>query len=379
MPIDYVPHLITPHWSPDGSFILFPELKYSNTERFSGHSYVIESDGTRLREIAKNAYWPSLSPDGSRIAYGTTGGRWEDLPFYIETVNLDGSDRGRFGRIHNFNDVTPAWSPDGQHIAFSRFSLSESDKRGIYTLDLDETALQWLFRPRSRSGGDGVSEIHRWGPVWSPHGDTVAFVIAQGTHWTERRDLLYTVALDRSGLTLLFATEPGTVGLFNRDRIIGKPAWSQDGNRLAFIRHVRPDYYVRKDRDASRVVLHTINADGTDVRVVAELAATVGMRDSAILSWSPNDSHILFTVGHLGLHIADTDDGGYRRVADGRAASWSPNGSRIAVVNDLSEAYLSTMITDGSDVQVLVTRERVRSRGGAILEEAEWGDLKAAR
>ena len=56
----------------------------------------------------------------------------------------------------------------------------------------------------------------------------------------------------------------------------------------------------------------------------------------------------------------------HRKVTEGGYASWSPDGPQIAVLTEFSDAHLSTMAPDGSDVRVLVRREAD-------------GDLKAVR
>jgi dipeptidyl aminopeptidase/acylaminoacyl peptidase len=87
----------------------------------AGRIYVIGTDGTgrqRLQTGTRTAYWPTWSPDGSRIAFST-----QSAPFYrtgpntrsaIYVVGLDGSHRKLVARA----GAAPDWSPDGKTIAY---------------------------------------------------------------------------------------------------------------------------------------------------------------------------------------------------------------------------------------------------------------------
>ncbi len=325
--------------------------------------YTIEPDGSNLRSVSKHARWPSLSPDGSRIAYSVTHRGQEKLPFYIVSSKLNGSDWRRLPKEpHTLNDVSPAWSPDGQRIAFTRTWRGYTGPKGIYTMDVENGFdLIRVFRFSSGTEGDAATDVHHSGTMWSPDGGTLAFVVVSHESDIGPRDILYTVGSDRSGLTRVFTTEPGYRRKIRVDSIGGPPAWSPDGQRLAFIRYI-PKPPVEGYIGVS-VTLNTINADGTGVRTVVELDG-----DSRVdsLSWSRNRNEILFTSGG-GVFVADPDGSDYRQIGVGAYASWSPDGSRIAVIDvESSNEYLFTMTPDGSDVRVLVRREAD-------------GDLKAAK
>ena len=120
----------------------------------------------------------------------------------------------------------------------------------------------------------------------------------------------------------------------------------------------------------SGATLYSIHPDGSGLRVVARVGSA-GYSGNT-LAWSPSGSHMLFTMQDGNVYVANADGSGYRRIGGGSQASWSPDGSTVAVIdtsansNSRQENYLYTMAPDGSDVQVLVRRD-------------EDGDLKAAR
>jgi dipeptidyl aminopeptidase/acylaminoacyl peptidase len=62
---------------------------------------------------------PRISPDGSRVLYTVSElAKWKDNKRVtsIWIANADGSNARRF--LANEKDRTPAWAPDGRHVAF---------------------------------------------------------------------------------------------------------------------------------------------------------------------------------------------------------------------------------------------------------------------
>ena len=373
------PLSFSPQWTPGGGHILFTKLNNPDAARLDDGLYRIELDGSRIELVAERARWLSISSDGLRIAYATTRDH-QRLPYYIETAWLDGSDRRRLAeqafKNHSpgLSHTSPAWSPDGQRIAFARFTPWHTEGSGIYIMDTDGSNLSWLFRFNTGRNLDNRRDEYRWGPIWSPDGKKLAFGVqeftADSTNGSVNRWVLYTINPNGSNVSRVFAgfnAKTVRTGGPQIDRILGMPAWSTDGRKLAFIRHVSSDY---KDSLTGEVVdaplgttLNTINSDGSGLQIVANL----GDIDHAnSLSWSPNGNEILFTLCEgpsstifgCRLYIAATDEfDNYHKVADAAFASWSPGGSRIAVAHHEYNGVvhdLSTMAPDGSDVRILL-------------------------
>lgn len=372
-----MPRTTSPQWTPDGSEIVFTELKNRRLSPrwLEDNIYVVASDGSRLRRIAQGGHWPSISPNGSRIAYGFVPSV-EAIGIGIRTSKLDGSDRRTLaGPRLGPTDGPPSWSPDGERMAFSRLD------RGVYTVAADLTDLRRVFRFDLSFENDPHEHKPRWGPVWSANGETLAFVVVEETlselneNYGRRirsRDILYTVGADGSEPTTLFATTPGfTVhsdGFYYRDRIVGSPSWSLDGRRLAFIRATTHPDYAALATDEERgfdpvTAVHIIEANGSGLRTVAEFGTHTF---ESSLSWSPSGTEILFTVGHGyghlyiedgSVYVVNVGSGTYRQIGKGPHASWSPDGSRIVMFNEPSSDYIFTTAPDGSDVRVLVRKD----------------------
>lgn len=66
-------------------------------------------------------FQPSLSPDGSQVAFSWNGLNQDNFDIYVKLVG-----RGEPLRLTSNpeNDFSPAWSPDGRWIAFLRSALN---------------------------------------------------------------------------------------------------------------------------------------------------------------------------------------------------------------------------------------------------------------
>ena len=106
------------------------------------------------------------------------------------------------------NDDEPAWSPDGQRIAFVS---ARSGSGEIYVMNADGSNVV------QRTFSGGYSED----PAWSPDGTKIAYATLSNGSAN-----LWVVSPDAGGRpTLLFAA-PGWDA---------QPAWSPDGARLALV------------------------------------------------------------------------------------------------------------------------------------------------
>src|SRR5207247_3890274 len=97
----------SPRWSPDGKHIAFAR---SGTE--TGEIFLVNPDGSGETKLT-DGFSPSWSADGRSLAFDTGGG----FPSFVYTIRADGSGRRRVSPIAG---ETPAWSPNGSRIVFTR-------------------------------------------------------------------------------------------------------------------------------------------------------------------------------------------------------------------------------------------------------------------
>lgn len=326
----------------------------------------------------------SVRPDG-RVAYIDSYycsgffsfcGRFPHK-FDLQTANIDGTNV-RSLRAPGRRKEYPTWSPKGSHLAL--ISLLDSDQyvaqRTLVVMNADGSSVV-QFPP--------VPENRLYQPVvWSDNGERIAYV-------TYEEQLEYNVArphmhqlstANRDGSDIKVVAEVHVLGAS-----ISQPAWSISDDRI---------YFAKTDGevDSFQTALYSIRPDGSDQRLIARLDDVFRVYN---IELSPDGKELLLTSSsskHDRIHLINTDGTNLRRLANGydftndsvgashisRSASWSSDGSRIAVLNrgaipiiDGRRVVLYTMAPDGSDIRALIVREDgiIRPGHGELLQPEE--------
>jgi Tol biopolymer transport system component len=115
------------------------------------------------------------------------------------------------------------------------------------------------------------------------------------------------------------------------------PAWSPDGNKVAFVRSIRRDYQQLSPPDVWVKDMET----GQEQQLTDDPASESG------LAWSPEGSRLAFESG--GVYVMDAAGSEVTYLVAGGQPDWSPKGPKIAFVD--SNERISVMDASGGGVE----------------------------
>jgi TolB protein len=117
-----------PDWSPDGKRIAYYETDSTGRDEI----YVINADGTERRRLALGV-WPHWSPDGSKLLFGAPGG--------LSTISVDGTSESMLVAGAQFG----AFSPDGGRIGYI---IAANGQVSVHVMNSDGSrSVRLLTRP----------------------------------------------------------------------------------------------------------------------------------------------------------------------------------------------------------------------------------------
>ncbi len=257
---------------------------------------------------------PSVSPDGSRIAFISNRGGADDV--YV--IAADGT--GEVQLTHTAEQKSPpAWTADGQVL----FSVKVDETSHIYAIDPDGKNQREIGSVTGRS------------PALSPDGKRITYSVDP-----------YPVArLMMAGLDGAHALQ-----LTDGSSPVWLGRWSPDGKQIAFT--------WREKSGASDVWI--MNADGSARRQISHIPPAEGHVEWP--AWSADGSQFAVQVGRYSkqeniahIWIVDAATGTARKLAAhdqpylDETPSWFPDGKRIAFQsNRTGRVEIWLMNADGS-------------------------------
>ena len=217
-------------------------------------------------------------------------------------------------------DSSPAWSPGGTLIAFTR------DQTASTTDEADDIFVM-------QANGSGLTRLTNtsaaeYAPNFSPDGARIAFSSNRAGNFE-----IYTMKIDGSDVRRLT----------NNAAYDYNPNWSPDGTRIAF----------SSDRSGN-LEIYTMNADGSGV---TRLTTSAG--DDWSPNWSPDGTKIAFVSDRTGdgdIFVMNANGSGVVNLTNSPGSydlqpSWSPDGSWIIFAgNPYGDVDVLAMTSGGTNL-----------------------------
>ena len=287
--------------------------------RFFAHTIAdeIHQQQRALRGVARTKLAFTSDRDGERVKGAANARDIQNI--YI--ADYDGANQRRITATPSL-DITPAWSPDTNAMAYTSYRSGFPD---ILVADL--TGRRPLAKP-----ANGSPEKQNFLPAWSPDGSKLAFMSNR-----DGNPEIYVVNRDGSAMRRLTNHPENDV----------TPTWAPSGNQIAFTsnRTGRPQIWI-------------MNADGSGQQKITNESWC----DRP--TWSPAPFNEIAYASQSGggydIRIYDFATRNTRTVTDGigsnESPAFSPNGRHIAFTSTRAgKAQIFTIARDGNGRKQITT------------------------
>ena len=300
------------------------------TQRFTGPPSSLRNAAHRVSDVIYQKILGVRGAFATRIAYVAVEGQPPAQHFELIVADADGANPHLILESR-FPLMSPAWSPDGQWLAYVSF---ESKRSAIY-VQLVRTGER-----RQVSARAGVNAA----PAWSPDGRKLAITLGGSNGNPD----IYILDLASQDLTRI-TDDPA---------IDTEPVWAPDGKSL----------YFTSDRAGSPQIYQIGASVGAKPRRI-----TFGSNYSARPRVSPDGAQLAMVTidgGNYRIAVQDLASGTVRVLSHGHldeSPSFAPNGATLMYSErEGSRAALATVSIDG------LTGLRLRAPQGEVQEPA-WG------
>jgi Tol biopolymer transport system component len=255
-------------------------------------------------------------------------------------------------------DVEPAWSPDGEFVAFQRnFVKSDVQSSQIFLVAADGTKLGPLMPPM-----EGVVDMH---PTWAPNGESIVFASDRGGNFE-----LYLYTINSGQVIQLTHTKLGIENL--------EPQWSPNGEMIVFSRQT-----ATVTTSPARLYILMVEKRAEYVLTKPTLMGR-GDHDAV---WSPDSRRIAFTSDRLGSSVIRSNDLFVVNVDGSRLTrlttlagneyhpTFSPYGDQLAFIGDqtgTTEVYSFTLPAPTSAIPPPPSKIHQITFDGAYKSNPTW-------
>ena len=323
---------LQPTWSPAGATILFVRAQRPNVrlepgdvfgEYDGGDVWALDLGSGQEVNLLENAFDPSYSPDGARIAVDASWGG----PRRIWVVDRQGHNPQQVtaDTSEAVSHVRPHWSPDGRRIVFQSI---ERTNFNIRVVDVASRKTVWVT----------TALFHDLNPVWAPSGRFIYFSSDRGGGLN-----LWRVPVASDGTPRDLPQQLTNGGGQDVDAAI-----SPDGTRLAFA-------ILSQNADLWRLPVSPESGKPTGPPE-AVIATT---REDSRGSWSPDGRYVAFNSdrgGQMNIWLYSLTDGSTRQLTHGPGgdfqANWSPDGARIAFFSSRAAGKVNIWTVDVASGQL---------------------------
>ena len=239
----------TPRWSPDGRWLAF----LSSRDDEHTQLWLLDRQGgegrkaTTLPSDVDDYGW---APDGKRVALVAedpdTAKPKTPAPIVIDRFQFKQDEAGYLGKQHrhlylldvesgkttrlttgDYDELLPAWSPDGKSLAFVSKRRADADRDDDWDLYVMEATAGAPPRQLTTFEGPDNNPDYESRPAWSPDGRAIAYLQGGPPNLIYYGVQKLAVVSSAGGAPRIL-----TAAL---DRNVASPVWSSDGSSITFL------------------------------------------------------------------------------------------------------------------------------------------------
>jgi serine/threonine protein kinase/Tol biopolymer transport system component len=268
-------------------------------------AYVADKDGTgasKLASFPRHSYRVAISPDGQELAFYRYGDG------HTWTIDVSAADGTGVRRLLSSGPDLPSdvccvrWTPNGKHVVFIGETGGRDD---LWAISAGHYYLSGTRKPAQITNG----------PI-SYDGFTIS----------RDRKHIFAVGSLRRGELVRYDKQAHTYAPYAGGISALDPTFSHDGKWMAYLSY--PDHTLWRSR-----------SDGID-----RLQLTYPPQVVVLPRISPDGRQVAFSDAQANCFVVGRDGGTPRKLGQGAAPDWSPDGNLLAITNITKNIYSARVL-----------------------------------